>query len=274
MNPPPSSSPALHHLRFAIVMGIFLAAGCSAPPRTTVPSTAKLSPKLAITVKVASIDLFNLGRRIEKKDIERFAAVLKKEQIEVLAVQGIARYPNVKTRVDFVHELAAQTDMRPAFSEAIDMGGRQQGNAVFSVYPIRSNQTKAYDVPSAFSESALRVAIDAGARDMVVVSTRLPGRASDDDLTTCVRTIAGLQTTADMPFIVSGNLPAPKKVRESEMFTDVQSSLTAEAAKDLTTHVWYAQGNLFKLLNARVVKTELGTMTVSEFGLYQPVLSQ
>jgi endonuclease/exonuclease/phosphatase family metal-dependent hydrolase len=254
-------------------MGILLVAGCSAPPRITAPSAASASSKLAITVKVASIDLFNLGRRIEKKDIERFAVALKREQIEVLAVQGISRYPNVKTRVDFVNELAGQADMRPVFSEAIDMGGRQQGNAVFSVYPIRSNQTKAYDVPSAFSESALRVAIDAGARDMVVVSTRLPVRASDDDLTTCVRMIGGLQT-ADMPFIVSGNLPSLKKVRDSEMFTDVQSSLPAEAAKELTTRVWYAQANLFKLLSARVVKTELGTMTVTEFGLYQPVLSQ
>jgi hypothetical protein len=253
----------------AAISGALLLAGCSAPSKSTkAEAPAGLMPKLALTVKFASIDLSSVGRRIEKKDIERFSTALKREQIEVLAVQGIARYPNVKTRVDFVSELASQMDMRHAFGESIDISGRQGGNAVFSMYPIRSNQKKEYDVPTAFYESALRVSIDAGVRDVVVVSTRLPDKATGRELTKCVQTISALQTAPREPFIVTGNLPVTNKIRNPELFLDIQSSLPEGVGKSLTSRLWYARSDLFRLLNARTVKTELGIMTVAEFGLY------
>ena len=258
-----------------IVVALFFLAGCSAPPAATksdAPATPR--PKLALSVRVASVDLSGYGKRIEKKDIERFSAALKREQIEILAVQGITRYPNVKTRVDFVNELGAQMDMRHAFGESIDISGRQQGNAVFSMYPIRSNQKKEYDVPSAFAETALHVSIDAGVRDFFIVSTRLPAKASSDELAKCMRTIAELQKSPDAPFVVTGNLPTYKKSRDFERFTDLQSSLPDGSAKLQTSRLWYIQGDLFKVVNARTVKTELGTLTVAEFGLYQQVRVQ
>jgi endonuclease/exonuclease/phosphatase family metal-dependent hydrolase len=255
--------------------GALLLTGCSAPPKTTnAEAHAPPQPKLAITVRIASVDLSGYGRRIEKKDIEQLSAALKREQIEIFAVQGIARYPNVKTRVDFVNELAAQMDMRHAFGESIDISGRQQGNAVFSMYPIRSNQKKEYSVLSAFYESALQVSIDAGVRDVVVVSTRLPAKASSDELAKCMRTIAELQKNPDAPFVVTGNLPAYKKSRDFEKFTDLQSSLPNGSGKLLTSRLWYMQGDLFRVVSARAVKTDLGTLTVAEFGLYQQTRSQ
>jgi endonuclease/exonuclease/phosphatase family metal-dependent hydrolase len=223
---------------------------------------------------MASIDLSGYGKRIEKKGIERFSAALKREQIEILAVQGITRYPNVKTRVDFVSELAAQMDMRQVFGESIDISGRQQGNAVFSMYPIRSKQKKEYDVPSAFAETALQVLIDAGVRDVAIVSTRLPVKASSEELAKCLRTIAELQKSPDAPFVVTGNLPVYKKSRDFGKFTDLQTSLPDGSSKSQTSRLWYMQGDLFKVVNARTVKTELGTLTVAEFGLYQQTRPQ
>jgi hypothetical protein len=250
---------------------VLILSACSAPPGVTKKEAEPPPvPKLATSVKLASIDLTGYGKRIEKKDIERFAAVLKKEQIEILAVQGITRYPNVKTRVDFVNELAALTDMRHAFGESIDIMGRQQGNAVFSVYPIRSNQKKEYDVPSAFSEYALHVAIDAGLCDVSIISTRLPSKAPADDLSKCVKTITELRPTAEMPFVVSGNLPGLKQVRNTEIYTDIQSTLPEGTSKTLTSRLWYVQRDLFRLMQARTFKSDLGTVTVAEFGLYQP----
>jgi hypothetical protein len=263
------------HLPGTALICVLLLADCSTSTKTTkneTPGPSTPQPRLAITVKVGSIDLSNYGKRIEKKDIERFSATLKREQIEILAVQGISRYSNVKTRIDFVDELAAQTDMRRALGESIDMLGRELVNAVFSIYPIRSNQKQEFDVPSAFYESALQVSIDAGVRDVVVVSTRLPVRATGQDLAKCIQTIAGLQKTPDSPFIVTGNLPPLKKGRDPETFSDIQSSLPEGSGKLLSSHLWYAQGGLFKLLNARVAKSELGTLTVAEFGLYQSSL--
>ena len=256
----------------SIAIALLFLVSCSAPPTVTRSDAPALpQPKLAMSVKVACVDISGYGKRIEKKDIERFAAALKREQIEILAVQGITRYPNVKTRVDFVGELAAQMDMRHVFGESIDISGRQQGNAVFSIYPIRSNQKKEYDVPSAFAETALHVSIDAGVRDLGIVSTRLPLRASGDEMAKCIRMIAELQKNPDAPFVVTGNLPTYKKSRDFERFADLQSSLPVGSEKLQTSRLWYVRGNLFKPVNARTVKTDLGTLTIAEFGLYQPV---
>jgi len=253
-----------------LLAGILFVSACYAPPKTTKAEPEALpQPTLTTSVKMACIDLSKYGKRIEKKDVERFAAILKREQIEILAVQGITRYPNLKTRVDFVSELASQADMRHAFGESTDIMGRQLGNAVFSVYPIRSNQKKEFDVPSAFSEYALHVAIDAGARDVTVVSTGLPTNAPPEDLSRCIRTIADLRSAPEMPFIVSGNLPGLKQVRNAEAFTDIQSSLPEGSGKQLTSRLWYVQRDLFRLIQARILKTDFGVMTVADFGLYQ-----
>lgn len=255
---------------------IVLLTGCSGPSQTVRESAgaATPQPKLATTVRVATIDFFNLKRRLEKKDIERFAEAVKKEQVEVLAVQGIARYPNVKTRIDFVEEFPARADMRRVFGETIDMSGQQRVNAVFSIYPIQWSNKKEFDVPSAFYESALQVSIDAGVKDVIIVSTRLPEKVTSKDLATCVQLIADLQTNVDKPFIVTGNLPPLNKVKAPESFADIQSSLSADAAKTVTSRLWYAKGDMFRPVSARTVKTDLGVMTVVEFGLYQPVLPQ
>jgi hypothetical protein len=121
-------------------------------------------------------------------------------------------------------------------------------------------------VPSAFYESALRVSVDVGVRDVVVVTTRLPEKATGQDLVACIQIIARLQTTLHGPFIVTGNLPVSKKLRDPQMFADLQSSLPE--GTPLSSRLWFAQNDLFKLLSARSVKTELGTVTVAEFGLY------
>ncbi len=263
----------LFFLPFIFVLLVFLA-GCSGPSRTAREASGNVSrqPRLATTVKIATLDLFNLKRRIEKKDIERLIGVVKNEQIEVLAVQGISRYPNVKTRIDFVEEFPLRADMHRVFGETIDMSGQQRVNAVFSIYPIEWSNKKEFDVPSAFFESALQVSIDAGVRDVIIVSTRLPEKATVKDLVVCTQTIAALQTKPDAPFIVAGNLPMLSKVKAPESFVDLQSDLADDAGKTMTSRVWYSQGDLFKSLNARTVKTDLGTMTIVEFGLYQPVL--
>jgi hypothetical protein len=173
-----------------------------------------------------------------------------------------------------VEEFPSRADMRRAFGETIDMSGQQRVNAVFSIYPIQWSNKKQFDVPSAFFESALQVSIDAGVRDVIIVSTRLPEKATGKDLVSCAQTIAELQTKIDKPFIVTGNLPILSKVKAPESFADIQSTLLADAGATVTSRVWYARGDLFRPLSARTVKTDLGIMTVVEFGLYQPVFSQ
>lgn len=264
--------------RFPIAVlcaGLVFLSACSTTPKATSTESVPVSqPTLATSVRLACLDLAKYGKRIEKKDVERFAAAVKQEQIEILAVQGITRYPNVKTRIDFVSEFASRSDMRHVFGESTDIMGRQTGNAVFSVFPIRSNQKKEFDVPSAFSEYALHVAIDAGLRDVAIVSTWLPANAPPEDVAKCVRTINDLRPTPETPFIVSGNLPGVKQTRNAEIYTDVQLSLPEGSARQISSRLWYAQRELFKLIQARTVKTDFGVLTVADFGLFQEAQKQ
>jgi hypothetical protein len=106
------------------------------------------------------------------------------------------------------------------------------------------------------------------------VSTRLPEKLTSKELATCADVLASLQTNAEKPFIVTGNLPLLTNVKMPESFTDIQSALPADAGKTISSRLWYAQSAVFKPINARTVKTDLGVMTIVEFGLYQPVLPQ
>src|SRR5258706_465721 len=67
------------------------------------PGTAKKKPmEPEITIQVASLDLSLHTKKIERADILQFAGELKREKVDILALQGISRYPGVTTRVDIV----------------------------------------------------------------------------------------------------------------------------------------------------------------------------
>ncbi|HZY10952.1 MAG TPA: hypothetical protein VFF29_07335, partial [Bacteroidota bacterium] len=112
----------------------FLCAGC-APPKTVVkeepspPIKKIIEPD--IIIQVGSLDLSKHGKRIEGEDIEKMATTLIREKIDIFAVQGILRYPDLQTRIDFVNELSRQADLRQVFGETHTISGRQSGHAIF-----------------------------------------------------------------------------------------------------------------------------------------------
>jgi len=138
--------------------------------------------KPEIILQIASLNLGNFNKRIEKKYIVELAKVLKREQVDVLTVQGITRYPGVPTRVDFINELSVQTDWRNAFGEMMNISGRQTGNAVFSSYPILSQHNQTFDhLKTASFEAALHASIDAGVHSLTVVSVQMPPKATAEE---------------------------------------------------------------------------------------------
>jgi hypothetical protein len=222
-----------------------------------------------MTLRVATLDLFNLRKRIEKKDVEQFVKTLRQEQVEILAVQGIARYPTVKSRIDFVNELVARTEMRHIFGQTVNNMGRQNGNAVFSIYPIRFNRNTEYELKSPNSESALQVAVDAGIKEVVIVSTRLPEKMTNRELSSCIQTIVGLKKAArEAPVLVMGNLPASQKRPASAVFNDVHESPAGTHLKPASSRIWFNEDETLGLLQARTIETGIGTMALAEFGLF------
>jgi endonuclease/exonuclease/phosphatase family metal-dependent hydrolase len=210
-----------------------------------------------------------LNKRLEKKDVAAFVRILKREQVEIVALQNIVRYPGLETRIDAVNEISSQADMRSAFGEMSDNAGRQMGNAVLSSYPIHSNANTLFDgVKSATFEAALHAVIDGGVKEILVFTATLPPKASMEDQAACIRRISAANPAASpYPMIVAGNLPAGESVRKAAGFEDVQAQFAT--LKNASTRVWYS-GPAFHPLSAKTVETEFGTMTIVQFGIFRP----
>jgi endonuclease/exonuclease/phosphatase family metal-dependent hydrolase len=245
----------------AIYITTFVFWGCP----TTPPKAEKEITKPEITLQIASLNLTNLNKRIEQKDINQLTKILKREQVEILAVQNISRYPGVSTRVDLVNELTAQTDMRSAFGEMLNSSGRQIGNAVFSSYPILSHFNQSFDnVKSANYEAALATTIDAGVASVIIISAQFPSKASSDDQAQCIKLISALNPNSNKPLmVVAGNLPTA--AREDGSFKEIQISNERSASNQL----WYTSAGALEVLNSRTIHTDLGTMVIARLGLFR-----
>jgi hypothetical protein len=232
-------------------------AGCSTGPKTAMPEEAAAKPELSLTV--ASLNLTNLNKRIEREDVRRLWQQLKAEQVEVLALQNLSRYPGVATRVDLIAELARTADWRIAFGETADLSGRQIGNAVLSAYPIRSNATENFrSVRSVVNEGSLHAVIDGGVRDLLIVSAFLPSKAPAVDLAACVSIIKAARGDERMPMIVGGNLPAT-----------VEGFAPIDGASSSSTRVVFDGNGILRPSSSRSVNTVLGPMVVVRFDLFR-----
>lgn len=247
---------------------LLILAGCAAP---TTKKTEAPPLKPDVVLQVASLNLSGFNKRLERSEMGKFSKLLKQEQIDVLSVQGITRYPALESRVDFVKELVAKTDMRYTFGEMYNSAGRQDGNAIFSQFPQRNNHNDAFDgVKSANFEAALQSSVDGGVKDVIVVSTLLPPKASEADQSACLKIIASKSVALpSQPMIVTGNLPISETIIAKEPYKDAENSTDKSADPDPKTKIWYSDDGSLKLMGTRTVNTVFGPMLVAQFGLFR-----
>jgi endonuclease/exonuclease/phosphatase family metal-dependent hydrolase len=247
-----------------LIAAAFYWTGCGTTPPKTEIEPAPRKPE--ITLQIASINLAPVNKRVERNAVSELAKILKNEQIEILAVQGITRYPGIAARVDFVSELSAKTEWRNVFGEMLNVSGKQTGNAIFSVYPILSHQNTGWDkiIASSF-DAALQATVDAGARSLTVISTQLPSKTSAMEQAQISKLMAGMNTDMNnQPMIVAGNLPAEESDRTTNSFAEVPAP---ETAKKTASRIWYSSNTSIQLLSSRSVEVELGTLVIAQFGL-------
>ena len=246
-----------------LALVILYLCSCTTPPKAEKEAAPK-QPE--ITIQIASINLANLTKRIDRNNIIELAKILKNEQVEILAVQGISRYPGVASRVDFVNELSTKTDWSNVFGEMLNISGKQTGNAIFSVYPILSHQNISWEkiIPTSFDASLLAT-IDAGACPLTFISTQLPPKATAKEQTQCSKFIAAMNSdTNDQLAIVAGNMPTDEIICTANSFATVP---LPESAKSTISRIWYSAKTSIQLLASRSVETELGTLVIAQFGL-------
>jgi endonuclease/exonuclease/phosphatase family metal-dependent hydrolase len=246
-------------------------AGCSSTRQTKKeePSNTHLAKKMrlpAVSVRIASIDLGHYAKRISLEDVRRFGLLFEQDSVDILTIQGITRYPDLHERVDVVDELTRIASVHRAFGETMTLSGRQSGNAVFSTYPIKSSENTHYDnLHSTGMEAALQAIIDCGVRDIVVISTRLPQRASTADQTSAVMRLGSFSNFyINHPIVVTGNLPKSNELRALAAFNDVHSLPSGKALR-----VWYSKNGTLEFQQTKVEDTVLGSLVIVQFGIYQ-----
>ncbi len=255
--------------RFSLLAcALALLGGCGAPTTENISVTPKPP---ALTFEVASLSLSGYQKKTEKRDIDRLSTLLKKEQVDILSVQGITRYPGLSSRADFVHELAARAEMRYSFGEMYNNSGRQDGNAIFSVFPQRNNHNDSFDgIKSADFEAALQSSIDGGVKDIVVVSTVLPPKASEADQSACLGLIAKKSVAqAGQPVILTGNLPSSRNILAQQPYAAVVDSTREGKNPKQTSRIWFSSDGTLKLMGTRTLETAFGPMVIAKFGLFQ-----
>ncbi|MDI6766202.1 MAG: hypothetical protein QME52_05200 [Bacteroidota bacterium] len=247
------------------ILSLFLL-GCP-PPKPIMkekPPTPPMKKNIVpdMVIKFATIDISKYDKKVEINEIHKFAGQLKKDSIDILTIQGIIRYPEIKTRVDIVDELAKQTEMRKAFGETINHGGRQNGNGVFSIYPIRSSDNFQFDkIKSTGFEAAIQTIIDCGAQNIVVVSTQITDKATRADRISIIKSLEQLpQQFQSYPIVISGNLDFDQPLNK---FNPIQIRKNNDSPG-----VWFAANGTINILDEQIRESVFGKMTIVIFGIF------
>lgn len=231
------------------------------------PPPASIKPnEPEIIIKVACLNLGRFNKRIEADDVDRFATIILRDTVDILILHGITRYPDLPDRVDVVEELANRAAMRKVFGETITVTGRQGGNAVFSTYPIVSNENLHYaNLHSGNFEAALQAMIDCGAAQIVVIGTQLPENAMIDDQSVVAGTLSSFNNLyINHPIIIGGNLPRTEAMRTVASYNDARPGKNDDAPR-----IWYSNDGSIRPVSARAERTNFGPMTVVNFGIFK-----
>jgi len=257
------------HFLLLFMLGVFFV-GCPSSKETKkegTPLPAEAKPyEPEIIIKVASLNLERYNKRIEAEDVDHFASIIMRDTVDILILPGISRYPDLPERVDVVEELADRTAMRKAFGETITISGRQCGNAIFSAYPIVSNENSHYDnLHSRNFEAALQTIIDCGASQLVVISTELPDDAMIEDQSVIAGTLSSFNNFyINHPIIIGGNLPRTEAMRSIASYNDARPGSTDNAPR-----IWYSNDGSIRPISAKAERTNFGPMTVVNFGIFK-----
>lgn len=181
-------------------------AGCKPSEEPTKPEkidpiTMPKEPIPAITINLATINLSKFNTLYHKNDLIKLGKIIKREDIQILTMQSVTRYPELPKRLDIIGEIKNLTDMNAKFGETENNSGRQSGNAVFSIYPIKNFENLEYRSYNNIS-TALGVTIDAGVGNLFVVSTCVPLYLTSESLSELINF---REKYSYSPCLVTGN---------------------------------------------------------------------
>jgi len=243
----------------ALILGIFLA---------THRSSAGASNQ---TFRVMTYNIHH-GEGIDGKvDLERIAAVIKRENVDIAGLQEVDKGVERTGRRDFPAELAVLTGMSCVFSNNYNFQGGEYGNAILSRFPIKSGTNIHYvKVNETEQRGLLEMTLQVHDREVKFSTTHLDFRADDAARWSNVGEISQLIGGQNVrsPVILCGDFndrPASRVChRLSETFHDTWLlvgkgdgfTIPAERPNRRIDYIWNYKGNLLKPVKAWVPVTE------------------
>jgi endonuclease/exonuclease/phosphatase family metal-dependent hydrolase len=196
-----------------------LGIGCMQPP-----------PREPATLRVMTFNIHHGEGSDGKVDLERIAALIKDNKIDLVALQEVDRNTQRTGRRDFVKELAALTGMNSAFGKNLDLEGGEYGNAILSWYPITSVTNYALPkVVAGEQRGMLTASIPTPMGILVFCSVHLDHRRPEEDRLASVEAIHATLRPINKPIIVAGDFNATpdsetyNRMRKDDFFMDVWS---------------------------------------------------
>lgn len=252
----------LAHNLISTIIFVFLLWGCKPAKeiienRVESPSLPK-TPEPAITINIASLDLSAHPTKIVKQSVQNLAEALRVEDVHIVTVQSVTRYPDLKNRVDFIIELQKATEMDFKFGETQNFSGRQTGNAIFSIYPFQVSENFEFKQFKSLSTS-LNATIDVGVTHLLVSSLAIPEKLSNIEQKYFVSVLNKIHSRFNSPpFIITGN---------------INSKVLYNADYKIDRCVAYRHSETLTLLETHTIGTEFGKIIIFKFGLFNKTVT-
>jgi endonuclease/exonuclease/phosphatase family metal-dependent hydrolase len=206
---------------FGLILGASLAGGQSA--------RAEAAPK---TFRVMTYNIHHGAGLDGKVYLQRIAALIKKEQADIVGLQEVDKGVERTARRDCPAELAALTGMRCVFSNNYHFQGGEYGNAVLTRFPVKSWTNRHYKMLRPGEQRGLlQVVLDVHGRELVFMDTHIDYRGDDAErLQNAAEILEAMKAYSGRPMILCGD------------FNDTPGSRTHQKLAQEFTDEWMAGG--------------------------------
>ncbi len=142
-----------------------------------------------------------------KVDLERIAALIKREQADIVALQEVDRGVQRTGRRDVPSELAALTGMTCLFSKNIAFQGGEYGNAVLTRFPVRQwTNTHLPMLQAGEQRGILQLSLQVQGRELVFLDTHLDHHSEAERLASAVEIQRLILQYGRRPMVLCGDM--------------------------------------------------------------------
>ncbi|HKQ36948.1 MAG TPA: endonuclease/exonuclease/phosphatase family protein [Verrucomicrobiae bacterium] len=168
-----------------------------------------------------------------KIDLERIAAIIKTQQVDIVALQEVDSGTLRVTRRDLPAELSKLTGLNACFGKNIEYQGGGYGTAVLSRFPILEMTNLHYQMMHPHEQRGLLQAVlDLGGRKILLLNTHLDYHNDDAERVQDVKAIkAAIDSRTNMPVILCGD------------FNEGPGSRTHNRLSEFLADTWKEIGN-------------------------------